>query len=126
MKLNFTNYILCHCSEGNYFTELEQARMALYFAQNGRCLILGTPLLEGHRHLHHRLPVSKGGSDRVENLVLLTDTVHELIHTQEIADSMQLLATLKLNTLQMRMVNQLRYEAFCTPISMTDYLSIAA
>lgn len=31
-------------------------------------------------HCHHKIPKSKGGTDEYQNLVLVTATIHKLIH----------------------------------------------
>ena len=37
---------------------------------------------ESFIHCHHKIPKSKGGTDDYQNLVLVTATVHKLIHAK--------------------------------------------
>lgn len=47
-------------------------RISLYVAQYGKCAIT-EKILELHEiHCHHKKPVSQGGNDRYENLIIYT------------------------------------------------------
>jgi 5-methylcytosine-specific restriction endonuclease McrA len=52
--------------------------------QEGRCpvckqMLDGTP---ADFHLHHIIPIARGGSDRIENLVFLHPMCHQQLHWQ--------------------------------------------
>jgi RNA-directed DNA polymerase len=55
----------------------------LWFEQGGHCLVCGQPLrLEGGWHVHHLLWRSHGGTDQIENLVLLHPNCHRQVHSE--------------------------------------------
>jgi group II intron reverse transcriptase/maturase len=54
-------------------------RISKWSAQKGRCGITGT-YVGLTFHCHHKIPVSKGGTDRFNNLVIVAPEVHNLIH----------------------------------------------
>ena len=59
-------------------------------------------------HCHHKLPREKGGNDQYGNLVLVTETVHILIHATDSEVIARLVQTLRLNTRQRAKLNTLR------------------
>ena len=61
--------------------EYADNRISLYPAQKGKCAVTGEKFTTMDEiHCHHKLPKSKGGTDEYQNLVLVTETVHKLIH----------------------------------------------
>jgi RNA-directed DNA polymerase len=55
----------------------------LWIAQGGRCLVCGRPLtLEDGWHVHHLLWRSHGGTDEIDNLVLLHPNCHRQVHSE--------------------------------------------
>ena len=91
--------------------ELNMNRLALYCAQHGCCAVTKQPLEVGLIHCHHKIPRKQGGNDRYNNLVLVSETVHILIHSTDsevIARYMQLL---KLSAKQREKLNSLRKTA---------------
>ena len=50
------------------------------FAVFGKCAITGEKLEIGNIHCHHKLPKHLGGSDEYKNLVIVSESVHRLIH----------------------------------------------
>lgn len=60
--------------------EYNDNRLSLFCGQYGRCAITGVPLQIGDIHCHHIIHRSQGGTDRYENLMLVTKTVHKLLH----------------------------------------------
>lgn len=67
--------------EGKNSIEYTDNRISLYSAQFGRCAVTGIEFSSTEDiHCHHKKPRSKGGSDKYENLILVLDTVHKLIH----------------------------------------------
>ena len=66
-----------------YARSIEYAdnRISLYFAQKGKCAVTGRTFnIAGEMHCHHKVPKTKGGTDDYDNLILVTATVHKLIH----------------------------------------------
>jgi RNA-directed DNA polymerase len=55
----------------------------LWLEQNGKCLVCNQPLpLDGGWHVHHLRWRSRGGSDTVDNLVLLHPNCHRQVHSE--------------------------------------------
>lgn len=82
-------------------------RIALYIAQKGRCPISGQELVY-NQHLHHKQLWSVSHDDSYKNLILITIEVHKLIHATVQETIGKYLAILKLDTVQMEKLNQLR------------------
>ena len=60
-------------------------RVSLYLAQKGKCAVTGENFTSAEEiHCHHKIPKSEGGTDEYENLILVTATVHKLIHATKI------------------------------------------
>ena len=61
--------------------EYADNRISLYSAQKGKCAVTGEKFASTEEiHCHHKIPKSKSGTDDYQNLVLVTATVHKLIH----------------------------------------------
>jgi RNA-directed DNA polymerase len=55
----------------------------LWLEQNGHCLVCGQPItLAGRWHAHHLLWRAHGGSDTLDNLVLLHPNCHRQVHSE--------------------------------------------
>ena len=66
-----------------YSRSIEYAdnRISIYSAQKGKCAVTGESFTSTEEiHCHHKIPKSKGGTDDYQNLILVTATVHKLIH----------------------------------------------
>ena len=56
-------------------------RISLFTAQKGMCAVTGEKFTSTDQiHCHHKLPRLQGGTDEYQNLILVTATVHKLIH----------------------------------------------
>ena len=56
-------------------------KISLCSAQKGKCAVTGESFTSTEEmHCHHKIPKSKGGTDEYQNLVLVTATIHKLIH----------------------------------------------
>ena len=61
--------------------EYADNRISLYNAQNGKCAVTGKDFEATEEiHCHHIKPKNQGGTDEYENLILVTEIVHKLIH----------------------------------------------
>ena len=61
--------------------EYTDNRISLYSAQKGTCTVTGEKFTSADQiHCHHKLPRLQGGTDNYNNLILVTATVHKLIH----------------------------------------------
>lgn len=88
--------------------EYNDNRLSLYCAQKGRCAITKQILKIGNMHCHHKIPVKQGGKDDYNNLILLTDEVHILLHSIEDSVIKRYMDILKLNHNQLMKINKLR------------------
>ena len=83
-------------------------RISLYCAQFGKCAITGEKLEIGNIHCHHKLPKHLGGSDEYKNLVIVSESVHRLIHATNPETIRKYLQKLNLDAKQLRKLNKLR------------------
>ena len=75
--------------------------------------------MESHDiHCHHKVPVSKGGTDEYANLVLVSKDVHVLIHASEETTIQNYLKTLQLEKSELEKLNKLRIKAEMPPITL--------
>lgn len=92
--------------------EYADNRLSLFSAQWGRCAVTGTEFTAtSDIHCHHKKLKSNGGSDKYENLVLVLEPVHKLIHAQKPETIAYYLEMLNLNPEQLKKVNNLRKQA---------------
>lgn len=93
-------------------------RLSLFCAQYGKCAVTGQPFQSlADIHCHHKLPRAKGGTDQYNNLVLVREPVHLLIHATTDETIAKHLAILNLSKRQISKLNKLRIAAGNTPIS---------
>ena len=83
-------------------------RISLYCAQFGKCAITGEKLEIGNIHCHHKLPKHLDGSDEYKNLVIVSESVHRLIHATNPEIIRKYLQKLNLDAKQLRKLNKLR------------------
>ena len=71
--------------------EYADNRISLYSAQKGKCAVTGEEFISKDEiHCHHKIPKSKGGIDSYQNSILVTATVHKLIHATNIVTTRQI------------------------------------
>lgn len=87
--------------------QLYDNRIALYVAQRGKCPISGKDLLDS-MHLHHKIPWSKTHDDSYDNLILLSEDVHRLIHATNPLTIQKYLDKLEKDTEHLDRLNELR------------------
>ena len=91
--------------------EYNDNRLSLFCGQYGKCAITGVELKIGDIHCHHKIHRSQGGTDKYENLMLVTVDVHKLLHATD-ADTIQsLLEKLNLTAKQKAKLNYYREKA---------------
>ena len=95
----------------NRSIEYNDNRISLYCAQYGKCAITGKKLEIGYIHCHHKLPKNMGGTDKYQNLILISDEVHRLIHSTKFETVSEYLSKLKLDKEQISKLNKLRVMA---------------
>ncbi len=88
--------------------EYADNRLSLYAAQYGKCAVTGVQLEAHDVHCHHKIPLHLGGTDVYDNLVLVTEGVHILLHATAEETVRKYLAILKLNKKQTEKLNKLR------------------
>ena len=71
---------LMRMAEPRRSIEYTDNRISLYAAQYGKCAVTGAELGLDEIHCHHKKPLSMGGTDKYQNLVIVHCDVHTLIH----------------------------------------------
>lgn len=100
--------LLMRTKEVGRSVEYMDNRISLYVAQYGKCAITGK-ILELHEiHCHHKKPVSQGGDDRYENLIILHKDIHRLLHATKEETIKAYLSQLQLTYKQKAKLNKLR------------------
>ena len=93
-------------------------RLSLFCAQYSKCAVTGQMFETlADIHCHHKLPKEMGGRDNYQNLIILWESVHILIHATADATISKYLSELQLNKKQLAKLNKLRKEAGNAPIS---------
>lgn len=100
--------------------EFNDNRISLYVAQKGKCAITGKDLVLTEMHCHHKIPWSKSKDDRYSNLILVSDSVHQLIHATKESTIMAYLKELDLTKNQMVKLNKLRVATGNTSLSFSN------
>lgn len=105
-------YDLMHTKAYGRSIEYMDNKVSLYSAQKGKCCISGKEFTTSTEiHCHHKIPRNKGGTDKYNNLCLVLDDVHILIHATDENTINKYLNLLKLNAAQIKKLNNLRIKA---------------
>ncbi len=88
--------------------ELNDNRISLFVAQNGKCAVTGDELILTEMDCHHKTLWHETKDDRYSNLVLLSRDVHKLIHATTEETIQKYIDLLKPNEEQRNKINQLR------------------
>ena len=83
----------------------------MYVAQKGRCAVTKIKLAVNEIDCHHKTPVEYGGGDEYQNLIIVSDKVHILIHSSNIKTLNKYLAMVKPDEKQSEKINKLRVMA---------------
>ena len=98
--------------------EYTDNRISLYCAQYGKCAVTGQAFdVVSDVHAHHKLPRHMGGGDEYQNLILVQNDVHTLIHATNGITIARFLAGLSLRKTQFEKLNELRIAVGNEPIS---------
>lgn len=93
----------------NESIEYYDNKISLYSAQNGKCAISGIVFQEVDEiHTHHKIPKSQGGKDNYQNLILIRDDYHRLIHSSQKETIIDYIMKLQVDASQLRKINALR------------------
>ncbi|EDT71797.1 IepA [Clostridium perfringens D str. JGS1721] len=101
----------------NERTEYADNRISKYSGQNGRCAITKMFLSAEEIHCHHIKPISLGGTDKFDNLIIIHKDIHILVHAVQIETISKLLNKFNLNKKQLKKLNTLRKKCNLTIIS---------
>lgn len=104
----YNAYVLGIHPVANQSIEYNDNRLSLYCGQRGKCAVTGKELHFGDIHCHHKVPKSKDGDDSYSNLVLVTETVHRLIHATTAETIERYMTKLSLCDKQLQKLNKLR------------------
>lgn len=94
----------------NRSIEYNDNRLSLFQAQKGRCAVTHMPLTIGDIHCHHKIPISHGGTDKYQNLVLLTTGIHTLVHATQEETISKLITANNVTAEMLNRLNKLRQE----------------
>lgn len=68
----------------------DQTRVEVWARQDGKCALCGDPLSESAHETHHLLRVADGGTNDVDNLVILCDRdEHLYVHGGKFGEAIQ-------------------------------------
>ena len=88
--------------------EYTDNRISLYLAQKGQCAVTGEKFVSTEEiHCHHKIPKSQGGTDNYQNLILVTATVHKLIHATNDETIQKYLQACKPNLKKLNVLRQI-------------------
>jgi 5-methylcytosine-specific restriction endonuclease McrA len=92
-------------------------RISHFTSQWGKCAVTCQAFQTvSDIHCHHKNPRHLGGNDRYDNLVLVCENVHQLIHAVQPETIAKYKAVLKLNHTQLKKLNELRKMAKLPPV----------
>lgn len=93
----------------NRSVEYADNRISLFSAQWGKCAVTGNAFaLPSDIHCHHIKPVAAGGTDKYQNLVLVCNSIHKLIHASDTETIHQYMMGQHLDVKQMKKLNKYR------------------
>ena len=92
--------------------EYADNRISLFSAQWGKCAVTGMEFQNlNDIHCHHKVPVTLGGTDRYQNLVIVHKDVHRLIHATLPETVTAYLERVKPTQTMLKKINKLRQKA---------------
>lgn len=100
--------LLMRTKEVGRSVEYMDNRISLYVVQYGKCAITGKILALNEIHCHHKKPVSQGGNDKYENLIILHKDIHRLLHATKEETIKAYLLQMQLTHKQKEKLNKLR------------------
>ena len=104
-------YYLMNNPCGKQSVEYNDNRIALYVAQKGKCAVSGVELEANQVDCHHKKPLVLGGNDSYQNLIIVSDVVHILIHSSNERTVRKYLKVLNPDKKQLAKLNKLRVMA---------------
>lgn len=101
-------YQLMNNPAGKQSVEYNDNRISLYVAQKGKCAVSGMILEPNQIDCHHKIPLSMGVDDSYKNLIIVSDTVHILIHSNSEHTIQKYLGIMQPTKKQYQKLNELR------------------
>lgn len=102
-------YQLMNQKISNRSIEYYDNRISLYSAQMGKCYVTKKELASTDEiHCHHKIPVSKGGTDEYSNLIIIDKDIHILVHATKLEVVKHYMDLLNLKQSELNKVNKLR------------------
>jgi RNA-directed DNA polymerase len=99
-------------------TEYTDNRISLFSAQWGKCAVTGKDFLGlNDIHCHHKLSRKQGGNDKYDNLILVLEPIHKLIHATQAETIAKYKKILELSKPQLKKINSLRENLNLCPVS---------
>lgn len=92
----------------NETVEYNDNRLSKYVSQNGKCAITKERLKPWQIHTHHIIPRKLNGKDNYENLLIVCEDIHKVIHATKEETIRKYLEKLKLDDNQIKKLNELR------------------
>ena len=103
-----TLYYLMNHPSGAQSVEYNDNRIALFVAQKGKCAVSGVELAGHQVDCHHKIPIALGGNDSYQNLIIVSDVVHILIHSSNGKTIRKYLEVLRPDKKQLGKLNKLQ------------------
>lgn len=100
--------------------EYNDNRIALYIAQKGKCAVSDVEMFLDEIHCHHKQCWIKTKDDSYKNLILVTESIHELIHMKDNEKIKERIESLGLLENQIKKLNKLRKLINNTEISINN------
>ena len=89
--------------------EYSDNRISRFSAQWGRCAVTGNEFMSASEiHCHHVIPRKMGGNDAYDNLVLVSEPIHRLIHATQQETIQKYKNILCLDKKQLKSLNKFR------------------
>ncbi|EPD1725697.1 HNH endonuclease [Enterococcus faecalis] len=94
----------------NQSIEFLDNKLSRYSMQNGKCAVTGEFLTSEITHGHHIVPKEQGGTDDYQNIVIVHEWIHKLIHAKTKQTIEEYFNVLQLNEKQLKKLNKYRKE----------------
>ena len=91
-----------------YSIEYKDNRLSRYVMVQGKCEMTGLFLTAEEVNGHHVIPLQNNGNDKYDNLRIVHEDVHKLIHATRKQTQLKYIKQLNLNQTQIDKVNELR------------------
>jgi group II intron reverse transcriptase/maturase len=96
---------------GTQSVEYNDNRISMFVAQQGKCAVTGIPLEASQVDCHHIITIEDGGNDSYQNLVIVSEYVHALIHAKIGVTIRHYMNLINPNSKQLEKINKFRFFA---------------